>query len=131
MSTSTRVTLTTRVSALEADVAALRAEQAAQTGLLTAIAAKLDAGAPAKATPARKAPAKPKARKAAPKPPAKGAQTRETLSRKDWNRTLTTLAKTQPKGSGAYKAVLDAWDVASEARDAGMTPREALALILG
>lgn len=72
----------------------------------------------------RKAPAKAKA-------PTKGVQTRETLSRKDWNRTLTTLAKTQPKGSGAYALVIASWADMTEARDAGLTPREALALVIG
>ncbi len=136
MSTNTRTSTRPTVASLSTEVASLGARMGTLEGKLDLLlAAVTDGDAPAKTTrtktarkaPARKAPAK----KAAPKPAAKGAQTRETLSRKDWNRTLTTLAKTQPKGSGAYKAVLAAWDQATQARDAGMTPQEALALILG
>lgn len=81
-----------------------------------------DDTAPAKT--ARKKTTRKPARKA-PKP-TKGSQTRETLSRKDWNRTLTCKAKLA--GGGTYKAVLAGWDQVTEARDAGMTPDEALAL---
>lgn len=91
------------------------------------ILALLEANAPAKAPakkPARKAPAK----KAAPKPATKGAQTRETLSRKDWNRTLT--AKARFAGGDTYKRVLGAWEAAQQAREAGMTPDEALATLV-
>ncbi len=121
-------TLTARVDALESGMTELRSDvKAILAALTTDQPAKPERKTTARKAPARKAPAK----KTPAKPALKGAQTRETLSRKDWNRTLTTLAKTQPKGSGAYKAVLAAWDQASEARDAGMTPQEALALILG
>lgn len=78
-------------------------------------------------------PAKParKPRKPQPKAvakPTKGSQTRATLSRKEWNRTLTCKAKLA--GGDAYKRVLAAWDTVSEAREAGMTPDVALALVL-
>ena len=76
-------------------------------------------------------------RKAEPKAPAtkkaqvtKGAQTRETLSRKDWNRTLTAKARLAGKydcGTSVYAYVLANWDEAQVAREAGMTPDEFLA----
>lgn len=123
MSTSTRVTvasLSARIDTMEA----LADERHAQ------IIALLTPEAPAKVTKPvtrkpRTAAKKTPAKKAKPAP--KGAQTRETLSRKDWNRTLTTLAKTQPKGSGTYAAVLAAWSEVSVWRDQGMTPAEVLA----
>lgn len=93
---------------------------------LDAIIARLDADAPAKVAPkrTRKAPAKKAQPKAAPKP-TKGAQTRETLTRKDWNRTLT--AKARFAGGDTYRRVLAQWADAQVAREAGMTPDEALA----
>lgn len=92
------------------------------------ILALLEADKPAK--PARKTSAKPKARKAAkPKAPTKGSQTRETLSRKDFNRTLT--AKARLAGGSAYKELLGAWDEVRKCADAGMTPDEVLAVVLG
>lgn len=120
----------TTVASLKSEFDAFRAEQTAHNAQILALLEDLKPAAPAKpvtrkATKARKAPAK----KAA--PVTKGTQTRETLSRKDWNRTLTTLAKTQPKGSGAYALVIASWADMQEARDAGMTPREALALVIG
>jgi hypothetical protein len=114
------------VAQLAARMDANEAVTAANSEALARIEALLTDKAPAKPVTrkARKAPAK----KA---PTTKGTQTRETLSRKDWNRTLTTLAKTQPKGSGAYALVIASWSDMQEARDAGMTPREALALVIG
>ena len=100
----------------------------AEIGEIKALLVGLTAQEPAKA-PARKAPAKKAPKKAAPKPATKGAQTRATLSRKEWNRTLSAKAKFA--GGDAYKRVLGAWEQATEARDAGMTPDEAMTLILG
>lgn len=77
-----------------------------------------------------KAPAKKTTTKAVAKPAAKGAQTRETLSRKDWNRTLTAKARLAGKydnGESVYSWVLANWDEAQVAREAGMTPDEFLA----
>lgn len=133
MNTTARKT----VAGAYAEIATLRTEIAALSSTSARILALLDPEAPAAVTQARKAPTKktttrkPAKKATTTKAPAKGAQTRETLSRKDWNRTLTTLAKTQPKGSGAYALVLASWDVVTEARDAGMTPREALSLVIG
>jgi hypothetical protein len=88
------------------------------------IVANLAPEAPAKTT--RKA--KP-AKKAPKKPATKGAQTRETLSRSDWNHTLT--AKARFAGGDTYKRVLADWQTTvTEARNSGMTPDEALALFI-
>ena len=116
----------TTVAQIETTLNAFMEAQTAHNAQVMALLSDLTPAKPAKPVTrkARKAPAK----KA---PTTKGTQTRETLSRKDWNRTLTTLAKTQPKGSGAYALVIASWADMAEARDAGMTPREALALILG
>jgi hypothetical protein len=111
MSTNTRVTLAStnaRIDTIEAK--------------LDAILARLEPTAPAR-KPAKKTPAK----KAQAKPATKGAQTRATLSRKDWNRTVT--AKARFAGGDTYKRVLAAWADLQEAREAGMTPDEALALV--
>lgn len=96
----------------------------------------MSAPAPAKTT--RKA-----APKAAPRPkvaakvvttaPAKGAQTRESLSRKEWNRTLTAKARLAGKtgtGSSVYSVVLANWADAQEAAKAGVTPDAFLGQIL-
>lgn len=64
------------------------------------------------------------------KPATKGAQTRETLSRKEWNRTLTAKAKLAGKytnGESVYAYVLANWAEVQGQRDAGMTPDEVLA----
>lgn len=91
----------------------------------TAVVAALNVNEPAKQTRTRK----PVTRKAAPKKAApkvtKGAQTRETLSRKDWNRTLT--AKARFAGGSTYRTVLAQWADAQVAREAGFTPDEFLA----
>lgn len=134
MSTNARTARTT-VASLAAEFRTFAQAQQAHNAAVTAILASLTDSSPAsvttKSSPAKKAVTRKPAKKAAAKPAPKGAQTRETLSRKDWNRTLTTLAKTQPKGSGAYALVLASWSDMQEARDAGMTPREALALVIG
>lgn len=67
------------------------------------------------------------ARKTA-KPERKGEQSRETLSRSEWNRTLTTLAKTRTgKNSGAYKTVIAEWNTTvTHYRNEGLTPVEVL-----
>lgn len=57
----------------------------------------------------------------------KGSQTRETLSRKDWNRTLT--AKARLAGGDTYKRTLAQWADVQAARTAGYTPDEVLASI--
>lgn len=123
---STNRTLSTRVTALESNVTELRSDVKTILALLQGEAPAKPATAPK--APARKAPARKAAAKKAPavKAPLKGAQTRETLSRKDWNRTLTTLAKTQPKGSGAYAKVIAGWEGISAMRDGGFSPAEAL-----
>ncbi len=118
-------TLTARVDALESGMTELRSDvKAILAALTTDQPAK---PAPARKTTARKAPArKAPAKKAPAKPATKGAQTRETLSRKDWNRTLT--AKAKRAGGGTYKAVLAAWAEVTEMRDQGSTPDEVRAL---
>jgi hypothetical protein len=118
-----RITVATLAARMDANEAVTKANSEA----LARIEALLTDKAPAKPVTRKPATRKP-AKAAAPK---KGALTREDLSRKDWNRTLTTLAKTQPKGSGAYKAVLDAWADVQTMRDSGYTPAEALAEIIG
>lgn len=121
MSTTTRKT----VASAHARIDALDAK-------LDQILAVLEAREPAKTVRA------PKARKAKADPkPTKGAQTRETLSRTEWNRTLTAKArlagkydKGARKGTSVYAFVVAAWDQAQKSREAGMTPDEALALFL-
>lgn len=128
-----RTTLTTRVTAIESEIAAMRQEQ---RDFQAQVLAALNPAAPA-VTPAQPAAPKAprKARKAAqPKaaaPLPKGVRTVRaaggTLSRTEWNRTLTCLAKTRTgKDSGAYKHVLAVWDLVQEARAEGYTPREVL-----
>lgn len=87
--------------------------------------------------PAVQTPAKPKApkAKAAPKAaPTKGAQTRETLSRKDWNRTLTAkarLAGTCNCGADSvYRLATLNWDLIQGYRNEGMTPDQALERVM-
>lgn len=122
MTTNTRAT----VASAHARIDALDAK-------LDQILAAIATNAPAKTVrkPAQK---KTTTRKAAPKKAApvkvtKGAQTRESLTRKDFNRTVTTKARLQ--GGDAYKRVIAAWAQVQEAAKAGMTPDEALALVLG
>lgn len=50
----------------------------------------------------------------------KGSQTRETLSRKEFNRTVTTRAKFA--GGGTYKAILADWAHVRELGTQGVTP---------
>lgn len=123
MSTSTRIT----VASLANEFRAFAQAQEAHNATVTAILANLTDSAPAvtaKPSPAKKATRKP-AKKATTKAPTKGSQTRETLSRKDFNRTVTTKARLA--GGATYKLVIANWDVVSEARDAGMTPDEVIA----
>lgn len=70
-----------------------------------------------------KAASAPKSAKAA--KATKGSQTRETLTRAQWNRTLT--AKARLAGGGAYRAVTSAWAEVQVLRTAGATPDEVLA----
>lgn len=114
--TTTRPSTSARLSALEA-------QQTEILKALEALTATLTGAQPAKARTRKAQP------KAAPKPVkvTKGAQTRETLSRKDWNRTLTTKARLA--GGDTYKRVLAQWDRAQELRNSGKTPDEALAQI--
>lgn len=117
-----RTTLTTRVAALEAGqaeiLAILRTMQAPAT----------------KPKAAPKAAPRPKvAAKVVTTAPAKGAQTRETLSRKDWNRTLTAKARLAGKagtGCSVYSVVVANWDAAKAAQAAGVTPDAFLATVL-
>jgi hypothetical protein len=109
--------------ALSADVRALSAS-------VQALVTALDPKAPAKADAPKAQARKPRAKKATPKPAPKGAQTRETLSRKDWNRTLTAKARLAGRydtGDSVYAYVLANWDEAQQAREAGMTPDQFLA----
>lgn len=73
---------------------------------------------------------KPKASEPA-KKVTKGASTREVLSRKDWNRTLTAKARLMGKRDGVsvYSQVIAAWDEVQKSREAGMTPDQVLALV--
>jgi hypothetical protein len=112
-------TITVSQSQLQAIVAAAVGSALAQ---LTAPAPK--ARAPRKATSKVTQP------KAAPKPApkaraTKGAQSRETLSRKDWNKTLSTKARFL--GGDSYKRVMGAWVDVQAMRAQGMTPDEVLA----
>lgn len=113
-----RTTLTTRVAALEAGQAEILA-------ILRTMQAPASKPKAAKAKPQPKAAAK----VVTTAPAKKGAQTRETLSRKDWNRTLTTKARLAGKIGevSVYSLVLAAWDRAQAAREAGVTPDEFLA----
>lgn len=126
-------TARTTVAQVSARVDALESQVSAMADTLSRIEVLLTAQAPAKVTtpaPARK---KTTTRKTAAKkapvaktaPATKGAQTRETLSRKDWNRTLTTKARF----AGAYAGVLAQWDRAQDMRAAGKTPDEVLDLL--
>lgn len=124
MSTSTRPTLTVRVSALESD---LRETQAGVNLLLAHFGLDQPAKVTAPKAPAKKAPAKRKpAKKVTAKAPTKGAQTLETLSRKEWNRTLTAKAKLA--GGDTYKRVLADWNLVQSARNAQYTPDQALGM---
>lgn len=110
--------------ALDTDARLARIE----AGLERLIAAQLDPKAPARNA-TRKVTRKVAKPKAVAKP-TKGAQTRETLSRKEWNRTLTAKARLAGRydtGDSVYAYVLANWDEAQTAREAGMTPDEFLA----
>lgn len=132
---STNTTTRKTVAGAYAEIASLRASVEANFETLFA-ALGVDASAPAKTTRTRTSAKPAQARKAQPKKApkkaqpkvTKGAQTRETLSRKDWNRTVT--AKARFAGGATYKRVLDAWADVQQAREAGMTPDEALALFV-
>ena len=119
------------VAQVASDVAALAEVVASMNNTLMTLVPVVEslASAPAKVTapaPARKktTPQKAAAKKVAPKPAPKGAQSVETLSRKDWNRTLTTKARFA--GGDAYKRVLDGWAIAQDMRAKGATPDAAL-----
>lgn len=126
-----------RIRTLEVEVKGIKVEIADQGTLLRAMAAHMGVDTPAKPAkvtskpaarkaPAKKAPAKKAPAKKAPVAKVtKGVQTRETLSRKDWNRTLTAKAKLA--GGDTYKRVLAAWDDVQALRDSNFTPDEALA----
>lgn len=123
-----------QIARISREVSELRSVVEANNEALARLIAHIDADAPAKTS--RKAAVRPKAaakpakrkparKPAAPKAPTKGIQTRETLSRKEWNRTLT--AKARLAGGDAYKRVLAQWDTLAEARETlGMTPDMAL-----
>lgn len=94
----------------------------------------LDAMTPAPATKPKAAP-KPKAvaAKVVPTAPAKkGASALGEISRKDWNRTLTTKARLAGKRAGqadesVYSALLTDWVAIQARRAAGETPDAVLA----
>lgn len=124
--TRTRVTVAStnaRIDALEAAIASLTK---------AVLAGQAHAAVPVKARTTRKA--SPKAPKVTqPKAdlkPTKGAQSRETLSRKDWNRTLTAKARLAGKtadGCSVYADVTDDWARVQVLRAQGATPDEVLA----
>lgn len=113
-----RTTLTTRVAALEAGQAEI-----------LAILRTMQAPAPTKS--AKKVAAKVQPKAAA--KPTKGAQSRETLSRKDWNKTLATKARLAGSRPGkadesVYSAIMRDWALIQAKREAGITPDAVLAL---
>lgn len=115
-----------------ARLAALETAVAAQGEALNRILGLLTADAPAKTVrkPAQKTPAK-KASKAKVVTPTKGATAQghgTGMTRKDWNKTLSTKARFA--GGGAYKAVMADWAEMQTLRAAGVTPDEALALFV-
>ena len=127
MSRMTVAQVATDVAALAEAVASMNATLMTLVPVVESLAqerAKVTAPAPAQKKSSTKAAKKPAARKAAPKPAPKGAQSVETLSRKDWNRTLTTKARFT--GGDAYKRVLDGWAIAQDMRAKGATPDAAL-----
>jgi hypothetical protein len=88
------------------------------------------------AKPARKTAKKAVAVKIAVAAPAKtkGASVKGEVSRKDWNRTLTTKARLAGKrdsGTSVYSLVLADWDKARTAHAAGMTPDAFLSAYVG
>jgi len=125
---ASRITLATLAAEIEAD---RKANAAFQATVLAAIGA-LSPATPARVTPSKGKPRK--ARKAQPKadaPLPKGVRTVRTaggtLSRKDWNRTVTCYAKTRTgKNSGAYKLIVANWDEVQGLRTSGTTPAEVL-----
>lgn len=124
MSTTARKT----VAGAYAQIESLRTSTEANFERLF-VALGVEAQTPAKTTrKAKPAQARKATKKAAPKVVTKGAQTRETLSRKAWNRTLT--AKARFAGGKTYASVVANWAQAQEAREAGMTPDQALALFV-
>lgn len=114
-----------RITRLETEVSAIRSDLSEMKAMLTAA---LDPSAKAVTQP--KADRKPQPK--ADRPATKGAQTRETLSRKDWNRTLTAKARRAGKVQGvSVISVVNAhWDFCQEAREVrGWTPDETLAYL--
>lgn len=114
-----RTTLTTRVAALEAG-------QAEILSILRTMQA-----APAKPKAAKKVAAKVQPKAVA--KPTKGAQTRETLTRSAWNRTLCTKARLAGARPGkadesVYSAIQRDWALIQAKREAGITPDAVLAL---
>ena len=128
MSRMTVAQVATDVAALAEAVASMNATLMTLVPVVESLAqerAKVTAPAPArKKTTPKKPAAKKVAPKPAPKPAPKGAQSVETLSRRDWNRTLTTKARFA--GGDAYKRVLDGWAIAQDMRAKGATPDAAL-----
>lgn len=121
------------VAGAYAEISTLRTEIAALNTTSARILALLESSAPAVVTPAAKAPAKKTTRKPAKKATTpkvtKGAQTREALPRKVWNKTLTTKARLAGKlygGQSVYSAVIADWGFVQEQREAGMTPDQVL-----
>ena len=124
MSRMTVAQVATDVAALAEAVASMNATLMTLVPVVEGLAqerAKVTAPAPARK---KSTPKKAAAKKVAPKPAPKGAQSVETLSRKDWNRTLTTKARFA--GGDAYKRVLDGWAIAQDMRAKGATPDAAL-----
>lgn len=133
MSRMTAAQVAANVDALAEVVASMNTTLMTLVPVVEAMAqerAKVTAPAPARKKTTTK---KPAAKKVAPKPTPKGAQTREVLSRKDWNRTLTAKARLAGKCACAeksiYSLVVARWDEATRMRDAGVTPDEVLALL--
>ena len=120
------------VAAVAQDVAAIRTEVSALTDAVKALTALVTAESPAKVTARKPAKKTAPAKKAAPvkvAAPTKGSQTRETLTRKQWNATLS--AKARFSGGSTYKDALARWSEIQDLRNNGATPDEALFAISG
>lgn len=61
----------------------------------------------------------------------KGSQTRETLSRTEFNRTVTAKARLAGKinGTSVYRTVLNSWAQVQELREQGHTPDQVLEVL--
>lgn len=129
---STTTTRRQTVAGAYAQIEALRNEV---NGNFARLFEALNVGQPAeKATKASKKASKATGTKAAPKATTKkakgtkGSQTRETLSRTEFNRTVTAKARLAGKvnGTSVYRTVLNSWAQVQELREQGHTPDQVL-----